>query len=267
MEFIQPHLEFLTRHLLATVIAISFVEAAGIPFPSRIVLIIAETLAVDSRQLVALVVVSTVGSVMGDHIPYLAGRLTGPRILVLYCWITLGSAECIDKTVGYFRRFGTAAVLLSRFSASVRLFASALSGCGHIAYWKFVTFDLVGTLVYVTAWLVIGHLVGARAAEILGRHRAARLVAFVGPVALATLIGYRLWQRRRYGSAKADVGRRSTPNRCGGAFLEARKCVRGPRPSLSPALLPSLAARPNRAAPEMHYAFCESPHQEDHTHG
>jgi membrane protein DedA with SNARE-associated domain len=165
---------------------------------------------------VGLLVASTVSSLLGDHIPYLAGALTGPRILALYCWVTLGSAECVEKTVGYFRRFGAAAVLLSRFSASVRLFASAMSGCGHIAYWKFLTFDLIGTVAFVTLWLTVGHVVGMRAAEVLGHHRMARLVGLVGPLALATIIGYRLWQRRRYGSAKADI------------LIAESSCVEGP---------------------------------------
>jgi membrane protein DedA with SNARE-associated domain len=217
MEFLESHLEFLIRHLPAAVAAISFVEAAGLPFPSRIVLLVAGTLAIDARQLVELIVVSTVGSLCGDHIPYLAGALTGPRILALYCWITLGSADCVEKTVGYFRRFGAAAVLLSRFSASVRIFASALSGCGHLAYWKFLLLDLVGTVVYVTLWLTVGHLAGAQAAEMLGRHRVARLVGLVGPIALATIIGYRLWRRRRYGSARAGV------------LIAESSCVEAPR--------------------------------------
>jgi membrane-associated protein len=205
VELFQSHLDFLLHHLLAVVFAAFVVEAAGLPFPSRILLLFAATLAVDSRQLVGLVAASTAGSLIGDHVPYLAGALTGPRILAFYCLITLGSAECVERTVGYFRRYGAAAVLLSRFSAGVRLFASALSGCGHIKYWKFVTLDLVGTIVYTTVWVTIGSLVGERAAELLGRHRGARLLLLVGPLALASLIAYRLWRRRRYGPAQADI--------------------------------------------------------------
>jgi membrane-associated protein len=136
--------------------------------------------------------------------------------LAFYCWITLGSAACVERTVGYFKRFGAAAVLLSRFSTSVRLFASAMSGCGHITYWKFVTCDAIGTLLYTTAWATVGYLLGERAAELLGRHRAARLLVLVGPVALATLIAYRLWRRRRYGAARADV------------VIAESSCVEGP---------------------------------------
>jgi membrane protein DedA with SNARE-associated domain len=205
VEFIDAHLAFLLRHLLTVVFAGFLIEAAGVPFPSRILLLVAATLAVDTRHLVGLVVASTVGSLIGDHVPYLAGALTGPRILAFYCRITLGSANCVEKTVGYFRRFGAAAVLLSRFSASVRLFASALSGCGHIPYWKFLTLDVAGTILYTVLLVTIGHLVGDRAAELLGRNRGLRLLVLVGPLALASLLAYRLWRRRRYGPARSDV--------------------------------------------------------------
>jgi membrane protein DedA with SNARE-associated domain len=216
VEFIHSHLDFLLRHVLTVVFVAFLVEAAGVPFPSRILLLIAATVAIDARQVAALVVVGTAGSLIGDHVPYLAGAMTGPRILTFYCWITLGSAACVEKTVGYFRRFGAAAVLLSRFSASVRLFASALSGCGHITYWKFVTFDLLGTVVYIAVWATVGYIVGERAAELLGRHRGARLLVLVGPVALATLIVYRVWRRGRYGAARADV------------IVAESSCVEGP---------------------------------------
>jgi len=216
VELIQSHLEFLLHHARTVVFLAFFVEAAGVPFPSRILLLIAATVAIDARQVAALVVVSTAGSLIGDHVPYLAGALTGPRILAFYCWITLGSAACVERTVGYFKRFGAAAVLLSRFSASVRLFASAMSGCGHITYWKFVTCDVVGTLLYTTAWATVGFLLGERAAELLGRHRVARLLVLVGPVALAMLIACRLWRRRRCGGARAD------------AVIAESSCVEGP---------------------------------------
>jgi membrane protein DedA with SNARE-associated domain len=205
VDFIQSHLDFLLRHLLSLVFVAFLVEAAGLPFPSRILLLIAATFASDERQLVGLVVATTAGSLIGDHVPYLAGVMTGPRVLALYCRITLGSADCVEKTVGYFRRFGAAAILLSRFSTSVRLFASALSGCGHISYWKFVAFDLIGTVVYATACVTVGYLVGDRAAEFLEHHRATRFLVVLAPAALAALLGYRLWRRRRYGPASATT--------------------------------------------------------------
>ena len=216
MEWIEAHLDFLVEHLLAVVFVAFLIEAAGLPFPTRIILLVAATLA-EPRQLLGLVAATTAGSLIGDHVPYIAGALTGPRILALYCRLTLGSEQCVERTVGYFKRFGAGAILLSRFSHSVRLFASALSGCGHISYWKFIAFDLVGTVFYAALLVTVGHLVGERAAEMLGRHDRARLLLLVGPLALATLVGYRLWRRRRYGPAKSDV------------LQEQSSCVHGVR--------------------------------------
>jgi len=170
VDFIQSHLDFLIRHLLSVVFVAFLVEAAGLPFPSRILLLIAATLADEPGQRVGLVAVSTVGSLIGDHVPYVAGALSGPRILAFYCRITLGSAQCVEKTVGYFK-----------------------------------TLDVVGTLLYTSFWVVVAYLVGDRAAEFLGRHGGARLLVLLGPAALAVLVAYRLWRRSRYGPAKADV--------------------------------------------------------------
>lgn len=216
MEWIEAHFDFLVAHLLTVVFTAFLLEAAGLPFPSRLLLLVAATLA-EPRQLIGLVAATTAGALIGDHVPYVAGALTGPRILALYCRLTLGSEQCVERTVGYFKRFGAGAILLSRFSHSVRLFASALSGCGHIAYWKFIVFDVAGTILYAALWVTVGHLVGEQAAEFLGRHGSTRLLLLLGPLALATLIGYRLWRRRRYGPARSDVLR------------EESSCVQGPR--------------------------------------
>ena len=215
MEWIDAHFHFLVEHLYAVVFVAFLIEAAGLPFPTRLLLLVAATLA-EPGQLVGLVVATTAGSLIGDHVPYVAGALTGPRILALYCRLTLGSERCVERTIGYFKRFGAGAIMLSRFSHSVRLFASAMSGCGHIPYWRFIVFDFVGTVLYAALWVSIGHLVGEQAAELLGRHDATRLLLLIGPLAFAALIGYRLWRRRRYGPAKSDVLR------------EESSCVRGP---------------------------------------
>jgi membrane protein DedA with SNARE-associated domain len=202
MEFLQPHLDFLARHLYALVFGAFLIEAAGIPFPSRLVLLIAATLTERIEGLAGLIGLSALGAVIGDHVPYAAGRLMGPRLLTFYCRLTLGSERCVERTVAYFVRFGAAAILLSRFSASVRIFAAVLSGCGHIAYWRFVGWDVVGSLIYATVWVSIGYLIGDEAAELLERFGGARVLLLVAPAALATLLAYRLWRRSRYGPAR-----------------------------------------------------------------
>jgi membrane protein DedA with SNARE-associated domain len=205
MELLQPHLDFLAEHLYAVVFGAFLVEAAGIPFPSRIILLIAATFVLQAESLVPLVLASSSGAVLGDHVPYLAGKVVGPRLLDLYCRLSLGSERCVERAISYFVRYGAGAILLSRFSASVRIFASALSGCGHISYARFLAWDVVGSIVYGTLWATVGYLIGARALELLERVGGVRVLLVVGPTALICLLAYRLWRRRRHGPAQVEV--------------------------------------------------------------
>lgn len=211
MDVVQSHLDVLRDHLRLIVFLAFLIEGAGIPFPSRIILLIASTMATGAKDLPSLVAVSASGALIGDHVPYLAGALTGPRILGLYCRITLGSQDCIDRAVRYFLRFGPAAILLCRLSGSVRLFAAALSGCGHIAYPRFLILDAVGTVIYAMVIVTIGYLVGESAAEFLQRYGGPRLLVIAAPLALACLLGYRLYRRARYGAARSNTVRARSP--------------------------------------------------------
>jgi len=94
---------------------------------------------------------------------------------------------------------------LSRFSTGVRLLAAAMSGCGHIAYWRFLVFDVLGTLLYTALWVTVGRLVGQRAIDFFRRHGNTRWLLLAGPLALVALIAYRLWRRSRYGPVNAEL--------------------------------------------------------------
>ena len=204
MDFLQAHLNFLANHPFGVVFWSSLIEAVGIPFPGRVILILTPAFLATERDVARLIIVATTGAVLGDHVPYLAGRLAGTRMLGLYCKVTLGSARCIERTLEYFRRFGSAALLLSRFSTSVRIFASACAGCGHITYRRYLALDTLGTVVYTTLWVLVGCLIGERAVVFFTTDR--RRWLFLGFVVLAaaTLLGYRLWRRFRHGGAQAS---------------------------------------------------------------
>ena len=204
MDLLQAHLSFLANHPFSVVFWSSLIEAVGIPFPSRVILILTPAFLATERDVVRLIIVATMGAVLGDHVPYIAGRVAGTRMLGLYCKVTLGSARCIERTLECFRRFGSAALLLSRFSTSVRIFASACAGCGNITYRRYLALDTLGTVVYSTLWILVGCLIGERAVVFFTTDR--RRWLFLGFVVLAaaTLLGYRLWRRFRYGGAQAS---------------------------------------------------------------
>lgn len=203
MDAIQPFLGWLHEHLLSIVFAASLIDATGLPFPGRAMLVAAGMAAAGPRDVVLLIATSVIGSLVGDHILYALGMRRGTRLLALYCRLSLGSVRCVERTLTFFRRYGAVAILVCRFSTGVRLFAAVLAGSGEISYRRFVSLDVIGSLVYATLWIVLGTTVGAIVLERVGGP--ARALLFLGPAALIAVLAYRLFRRWRYGSASHDL--------------------------------------------------------------
>ena len=202
---LQPYLTFLAAHPFSVVFWSALIEAAGVPFPSRMILVLTPAFLATETDLVRLIIVGTVGAVLGDQVPYSAGRLAGTRMLGFYCWVTLASDACVEKTLRYFERFGPAALLVSRFSASVRMFAAACAGCARMTYARYVGLDTAGTLAYTSLWALVGWFIGERAIAFLTTDRRRYIFLAVVACAFITLISYRLWRRWRFGRAQAKA--------------------------------------------------------------
>lgn len=190
------YLRVLGEHPYAVVFISSLIEAMGIPIPARIILILTPAFLPSEKALVGLIAAATAGALMGDHVPYVAGRVAGTRMLALYCRLTLGSLDCMMNAVRYFARFGSWTILASRFSVSLRLFAAACAGCSGVRYPRYLVLDAIGTVVYVTLWVLVGHAIGERAVAFLTEDRRRYVFVVIVLVAFASVIGYRLWRRR-----------------------------------------------------------------------
>jgi membrane-associated protein len=200
-EALGPYLHWWREHLFAVLFVASAIDATGFPFPGRFLLLATGSLAAGRTDVTLLILTSTLGTVLGDHLLYGVGALGSTRLISLYCRLTLGSERCIDDARARFERLGAMAVLLGRFSSGVRFFA-AFSGSGRIGYWRFLALDVTGALAWTTVWIVLGHLFGATVLERLGMGRVLLLLV---PAAIAGVLLFRLVRRRRYGAASAGA--------------------------------------------------------------
>ena len=62
---LRPYLNFLADHPFSVVFWSSFIEAAGVPFPSRVILVLTPAFLATEIDLVRLVIVGTAGAVLG----------------------------------------------------------------------------------------------------------------------------------------------------------------------------------------------------------
>lgn len=140
-----------------------FGEAAlfvGFVLPGETAVILGGVLAYQhsvSLPLMATVVV--LAAITGDSVGYEVGRRIGSQLLTTR--IFARHATAITRAQTGLRRNGGRAVFVSRFTAFLRAVMPGLAGAARLPYYRFLTFNAAGGLVWGVAFTVLGYLAGA----------------------------------------------------------------------------------------------------------
>lgn len=189
----------------------TLIDATGLPFPGRVVLVAAgAAMAKDWGQVAVITAAGALGAVIGDHLWYAAGRLgAADRLTALYCKLSLASGRCEARARSRFDRFGPLAIVIGRFVAGVRIFAAPMAGGGAISYPRFLLFELIGAVAWAGLFVVLGYALGAQWRARFEHHgwgvalTALAVLTVAGP---AAIILVRLARRRRHGPAASIRG-------------------------------------------------------------
>lgn len=68
--------------------------------------------------------------------------------------------EYLEKAQGFYDKHGGKAIILARFVPIVRTFAPFVAGVGKMSYGRFISFNLIGGIAWVTAFVWGGYLFG-----------------------------------------------------------------------------------------------------------
>ena len=98
-------------------------------------------------------------AIIGDSVNYWIGHTIGPRLLKNENSKVL-KKEYLDRTHAFFTRYGGKTIVLARFVPFVRTFAPFLAGVGEMDYVHFITYNVVGGVVWVGLFLFGGYLFG-----------------------------------------------------------------------------------------------------------
>jgi membrane-associated protein len=107
-------------------------------------------------DLVTLIVLLCIAAILGDSINYWIGSILGPRLFRGEN-VRFLNKKHLDKTHEFFERYGAKTIILARFIPIVRTFAPFVAGMGKMTYGKFMLYNVVGGIVWVSGFLVLGY--------------------------------------------------------------------------------------------------------------
>jgi membrane-associated protein len=156
---------------LIGVLAIVFAESGlliGFFLPGDSLLFTAGILA--SKHLLnvnihVLFVLIFLAAVLGDSVGYTFGRKLGPRLFRREDSV-LFHKDNIKKAEEFYQKYGSKTVILARFVPMVRTFAPIVAGVGKMHYGRFLSFNLIGGLLWTAAMTYLGYFIGSRVTNI-----------------------------------------------------------------------------------------------------
>ncbi len=96
----------------------------------------------------------------GNVVGYEIGRKAGPALFNRPD-SRLFKQRYVDTTVAFFDKYGARAVILARFVPIVRTFITVTAGVGRMDRRKFLTFTLIGAVLWGTGVTVLGYFLGS----------------------------------------------------------------------------------------------------------
>jgi membrane-associated protein len=97
-------------------------------------------------------------AVLGDTANYWIGHKIGPR--AFSGEIRYLKKEHLDRTHGFFEKYGGKTIVIARFVPIVRTFAPFVAGVGEMSYGKFLSYNVIGGILWVTIFTWLGYFFG-----------------------------------------------------------------------------------------------------------
>jgi len=112
-------------------------------------------------SLVWLIACVVLAAIIGDNVGYSIGRRAGPRIFKKKDGL-LFRQEYLQKSEEFYEKHGGKTIIMARFTPIVRTFAPVVAGAGKMPRQKFMSYNIVGGVLWGGGMSVLGYTIGSR---------------------------------------------------------------------------------------------------------
>lgn len=111
-----------------------------------------------SLNIIALFLLLTAAAILGDTLNYWIGHFIGPRAFSGN--IRFLKKEYLDRTHEFYDKHGGKTIILARFIPIIRTFAPFVAGIGAMNYSRFIVYNVIGAVLWVSIFTFGGYFFG-----------------------------------------------------------------------------------------------------------
>jgi membrane-associated protein len=116
----------------------------------------------NNLDVAVIILLLIVAALLGDNTNYFIGKFLAKKGegAKLFGIFTI-KKEYIRKTEEFYEKHGTVAIIIARFVPIVRTFAPFVAGVGSMQYSKYITYCVVGAILWVSSLTLAGYFLGS----------------------------------------------------------------------------------------------------------
>ena len=149
--------------IYALLFVVIFAETGLVVFPflpgDSILFIAGTIVATAGLSVHLLVALLIVAAVLGDSVNYAIGHYVGPKIYDRPDSRWFKQAH-LQKTQAFYDKFGGVTIIIGRFIPIIRTFAPFLAGVAGMTYRRFLSYNVVGGVLWIGLLVYAGYLFG-----------------------------------------------------------------------------------------------------------
>src|SRR5256712_10730763 len=152
-------IQFVVRHGYLVIFFWLLAEQAAVPIPSLPLLLVSGALVRTGQfKLSSVLGYAFVACAIADTVWFHLGKRYSGQALQFICKMSIEPDSCVRRTENLFVRYGLRSLLLSKFIPGFNVVAAPLAGGSGAGLGRFLLFDSLWVLVWVSTYVFCGYL-------------------------------------------------------------------------------------------------------------
>ena len=115
--------------------------------------------ALGSFDITMVLILLTIAAIAGDTVNYWIGNYLGPKVFH-YEDSRFFKKKHLERTHQFYEKHGGKTIIIARFIPIIRTFAPFVAGIGSMTYRKFLSYNVVGGILWIFSLTLAGYFFG-----------------------------------------------------------------------------------------------------------